>query len=46
MCIRDRSGDPFPVNHLDGLRAQEIVAGAMSAQIPREQMGRIDYLSV
>jgi len=41
-----RNGEPFPVNHIDGLRAQEIVAGAMSAQIPREQMGRIDYLSV
>jgi len=41
-----RSGDLFPVNHLDGLRAQEIVAGAMSASIAREKMGRIDYLSV
>ena len=41
-----RSGEPFPVNHLDGLRAQEIVAGAMSASVTREQMGRIDYLKV
>ncbi len=37
------SGDPFPVNHLDGLRAQEIVAGAMSASIRREDMAAIDY---
>jgi len=41
-----RSGGPFPVNHLDGLRAQEIVAGAMSASIPREKMGRIEYLGI
>jgi myo-inositol 2-dehydrogenase/D-chiro-inositol 1-dehydrogenase len=41
-----RSGEPFPVNHLDGLRAQEIVAGAMSASIPREKMGPIEYLGI
>jgi len=41
-----RSGEPFPVNHLDGLRAQEIVAGAMGALIPREKMGRIEYLGI
>jgi myo-inositol 2-dehydrogenase/D-chiro-inositol 1-dehydrogenase len=41
-----RSGERFPVNHLDGLRAQEIVAGAMSASIPREKMGRIEYLGI
>jgi predicted dehydrogenase len=37
-------GKPFPITHLDGLRAQEIVAGAMRASIRKEDMARIDYL--
>ncbi len=44
VCCRD--GKPFPITHLDGLRAQEIVAGAMSASIRKEDMARIDYLEV
>jgi len=43
-CCRNR--DPFPVTHRDGLRAQEIVAGAMKASIRREDMGRIEYLEL
>ena len=39
-------GEPFPITHLDGLRAQEIVAGAMSASIRKQDMARIDYLEV
>jgi hypothetical protein len=31
---------------MDGLRAQEIVAGAMSASIPRDNMGQIEYLGI
>lgn len=41
ICCRE--GKPFPVTHLDGLRAQEIVAGAMSASIRKEDMAAIDY---
>ena len=41
-----REGEPFPITHLDGLRAQEIVAGAMSASIRKQDMARIDYLEV
>jgi myo-inositol 2-dehydrogenase/D-chiro-inositol 1-dehydrogenase len=41
-----REGRPFPITHLDGLRAQEIVAGAMSASIRRQDMAAIDYLEV
>jgi myo-inositol 2-dehydrogenase/D-chiro-inositol 1-dehydrogenase len=41
-----REGKPFPITHLDGLRAQEIVAGAMSASIRKQDMARIDYLEV
>lgn len=41
-----RKGKPFPITHLDGLRAQEIVAGAMRASIRKEDMARIDYLEV
>lgn len=41
-----REGKPFPITHLDGLRAQEIVSGAMSASILKENMGAIDYLAV
>lgn len=44
VCCRD--GKPFPITHLDGLRAQEIVAGAMSASIREENMARIDYVEV
>jgi myo-inositol 2-dehydrogenase/D-chiro-inositol 1-dehydrogenase len=38
-----RNGEPFPVNHRDGLRAQEIVAGAMKCSITRKDMGQIEY---
>ena len=38
-----RSGEPFPVTHLDGLRAQEIVAAAMSASIRKMDMATITY---
>ncbi len=38
-----RSGSTFPINHLDGLRAQEIVAGAMNASNRKEVMATIDY---
>ena len=41
-----REGKPFPVTHLDGLRAQEIVAGAMGASIREADMARIDYMEV
>jgi myo-inositol 2-dehydrogenase/D-chiro-inositol 1-dehydrogenase len=41
-CCRDSS--PFPVTHLDGLRAQEIVAAAMSASIQKKDMAAISYL--
>jgi len=44
ICCRE--GKPFPITHLDGLRAQEIVAGAMSASIRERDMARIDYLDV
>jgi myo-inositol 2-dehydrogenase/D-chiro-inositol 1-dehydrogenase len=40
-CCRDAK--PFPITHLDGLRAQEIVTGAMSASVPRKDMAAIDY---
>ena len=43
-CCRD--GTPFPVNHLDALRAQEIVAGAMKASVRKQDMAAIDYLPV
>lgn len=39
-----RNGEPFPVTYRDGLRAQEIVAGAMEASVTRTDMERIDYL--
>lgn len=39
-----RNGEPFPVTHRDGLRAQEIVAGAMRSSITEGEMGRIEYL--
>jgi myo-inositol 2-dehydrogenase / D-chiro-inositol 1-dehydrogenase len=38
--------EPFPVTHRDGLRAQEIVAGAMKSLIRKEDMGRIEYLEL
>jgi myo-inositol 2-dehydrogenase/D-chiro-inositol 1-dehydrogenase len=41
-----REGKTFPITHVDGLRAQEIVAGAMSASVRKENMGTIDYLEV
>jgi myo-inositol 2-dehydrogenase/D-chiro-inositol 1-dehydrogenase len=40
-CCRD--GAPFPITHQDGLRAQEIVAGAMSASIQKSDMASIEY---
>jgi myo-inositol 2-dehydrogenase/D-chiro-inositol 1-dehydrogenase len=40
-CCRDEK--PFPVTHLDGLRAQEIVAAAMSASIQKKDMATISY---
>jgi myo-inositol 2-dehydrogenase/D-chiro-inositol 1-dehydrogenase len=43
-CCRD--AEPFPITHLDGLRAQEIVAGAMSASIRKQDMAAIDYREV
>lgn len=43
-CCRD--GEPFPVTHRDGLRAQEIVSGAMRSSIGKEDMGRIEYLEL
>lgn len=39
-----RNGEPFPVTHRDGLRAQEIVTGAMKSSIAKTDMARIDYL--
>jgi len=41
-----RTGKPFPVTHRDGLLAQEIVAGAMSRSIRKEDMATIDYLDL
>ncbi|HEX4758671.1 MAG TPA: Gfo/Idh/MocA family oxidoreductase [Terracidiphilus sp.] len=38
-----RSGEAFPITHLDGLRAQEIVAAAMSASIQKDDMATIAY---
>ncbi len=38
-----RTGKPFPITHLDGLRAQEIVAAAMNASIKKEDMAAINY---
>jgi myo-inositol 2-dehydrogenase/D-chiro-inositol 1-dehydrogenase len=43
-CCRD--GRPFPINHRDGLRAQEIVAGAMNASVRKQDMAAIDYLEL
>ena len=40
-CCRDAT--PFPVTHLDGLRAQEIVAAAMTASIQKKDMATIVY---
>ena len=40
-CCRD--GKPFPITHRDGLRAQEIISGAMSACIRKEDMAQIEY---
>jgi myo-inositol 2-dehydrogenase/D-chiro-inositol 1-dehydrogenase len=41
-----RSGQPFPITHRDGLRAQEIIAGAMKAPIRKEDMARIEYSTI
>jgi myo-inositol 2-dehydrogenase/D-chiro-inositol 1-dehydrogenase len=40
-CCRD--GKPFPITHLDGLYAQEVIAGAMAACIRQADMARIEY---
>jgi myo-inositol 2-dehydrogenase/D-chiro-inositol 1-dehydrogenase len=40
------SGGPFPITHADGLRAQEIVAGAMSWSVGRDEMGPIEYMAL
>jgi predicted dehydrogenase len=40
-CCRD--GKPFPITHRDGLHAQEIISGAMSACIRKDDMARIEY---
>jgi myo-inositol 2-dehydrogenase/D-chiro-inositol 1-dehydrogenase len=39
-----RKGKPFPVTHRDGLRAQEVISGAMGCLVRSENMGRINYL--
>jgi myo-inositol 2-dehydrogenase/D-chiro-inositol 1-dehydrogenase len=39
-----RNGEPFPITHRDGLRAQEIVTGAMRCSITKKEMGHIEYL--
>jgi myo-inositol 2-dehydrogenase / D-chiro-inositol 1-dehydrogenase len=41
-CCRD--GQPFPITHVDGLRAQEIVSGAMHASVRNQDMAAINYL--
>lgn len=41
-----REGKPFPVTQVDGLRAQEIVAGAMRASVRREEMERVEYFEM
>jgi myo-inositol 2-dehydrogenase / D-chiro-inositol 1-dehydrogenase len=41
-CCRD--GQPFPITHVDGLRAQEIVSGAMHASVRNQDMATINYL--
>lgn len=41
-----RSGKPFPITHRDGLRAQEVVAGAMSGSIRQQDMAQIDYITL
>ena len=41
-----QGGKPFPINHLDGLRAQEIVAGAMKASVRKEDMAAIEYKEI
>jgi myo-inositol 2-dehydrogenase / D-chiro-inositol 1-dehydrogenase len=43
---RCRSGEPFPITHRDGLRAQEVVAGAMRASIRDSDMATIGYLTL
>jgi len=43
-CCRDAK--EFPVTHRDALRAQEVVAGAMSGIITRKDMPAIDYLRI
>ena len=41
-----RKGEPFPVTHREGLRAQEVISGAMGALIRSEDMDEINYLSL
>jgi predicted dehydrogenase len=41
-----RGGKSFPITHRDGLRAQEIVAGAMRGLVRGEDRSRIEYLGL
>jgi len=41
-----QTGQPFPITHRDGLRAQEIVAAAMSRSVRKQDMATIDYLAI
>jgi myo-inositol 2-dehydrogenase/D-chiro-inositol 1-dehydrogenase len=43
-CCRDEK--PFPVTHLNGLRAQEIVAAAMTSSIQKKDMAPITYMNL
>jgi predicted dehydrogenase len=43
-CCRDDRA--FPITHRDGLIAQEVVAGAMSGSIRKEDMATIDYMEL
>jgi myo-inositol 2-dehydrogenase / D-chiro-inositol 1-dehydrogenase len=43
-CCREEK--PFPITHLDGLRWQEIVTGAMSVSVRKEDIAEINYLDV
>lgn len=44
QCCRDAK--VFPVTHLDALRAQEVVAGAMRGVVTGKDMTAIDYLGI
>lgn len=40
-----QGGKSFPITHRDGLRAQEIVAGAMKGSVRKQEMSPIDYMA-